>query len=143
MPYSVMLEWIITTIMAPLRGKKPFWFVFWVYAVLINGLLSLAQLAASFYIFPLPISLQSAFGNIWSGFGFVYDLWINIAMWQCAFNGTSKITAYITRFGVVLSIAYTLISLLLNPFSMDIIPLDANAQAESEQLMKIIDMLKH
>ena len=138
-----MLEWIITLIMAPLRGEEPFWLVFWVYVVLVGIVTSLLQIVVMFHPLPFPASWDNSLNHLGIGFGYVYDIWVDIALWQCAFNGTSKVTGYITRCGVVLGVLFSIISLFFSSVGTDFIPKDATTQAQTEQLTKILEMLKH
>jgi hypothetical protein len=138
-----MLHWIFTAIMSPLRGEETLFKVFWVYAVLVSILSLLAQIMLAFYPLPLPAMLDAASGSISTVVGYAYTLWLNAALWQCAFNTRSKLTAYLTRFGVVVSVIFVIISALFQQYGMDIIPTDASTQAQTEQLTRILELLKH
>ncbi len=138
-----MLEWIITVIMGPLRGEEPFWRMFWVYTVLVSAVTTFAQIILEFHPLPFPAGVSTALARFATGFGYAYDLWLNIGLWQCAFNGTSKLTGCITRFGVIIGLMFTVISLFFDSTGTDFIPKDLTTQAQTEQLTKILDMLKH
>jgi hypothetical protein len=86
--------------------------------------------------------LNTTFEAISKGAGYIYSFWVNVALWQCAFNTKSKITAYLTRFGVMIGVLFSCISLLFDQFGTSLIPTDASTQAETEALTRILELLR-
>lgn len=79
------------------RGEEKLWKIFWIFGVAFgfayNYLLSLFSGGAVFW------ALVALF--------IVYDIWLSVALWRCAFNSGLKIWGYIARIiAVILIIMY-------------------------------------
>ena len=130
-------------LIGPLKGEEELWVVFWIYAVLLSVLSMLGQ--AYFAFNPVTLTPFWDFSVHWIAltFGYVYTLWVNVALWQCAFNTVSKSTPYLIRFGVICTFAFTLVSLAFDIFgSGSILPTPDASDPDTESLRKILEILQ-
>ena len=73
-----------------LRGEEDLWKVFWLYGLMLGyGL----QFVVTEYVLPMGGNVTLA----GIGFEFLYQLWLFIALWRCAFNADWSIWGYILR----------------------------------------------
>lgn len=77
------------------KGEEKLWKVFWIYNILLGGVLSLAM-----EIFPVEIA--AVYFAIMS-IGIVWAIWVTVALWTCAFNSSWAGWGYLVRAMIVFS----------------------------------------
>jgi hypothetical protein len=80
----------------PLQGRTRLWKVVWLYGLALTVVYSLIGLA-------VPLG-NSAATWIYGAIGILITVYQLAALWQCAFNGPSRVVAVLVRVSVVLSL---------------------------------------
>jgi hypothetical protein len=132
-------------LIGPIKGDEQLWVVFWIYYAFI----SLLIMGLGFWMDWNHLVWPAAFivSPVMNTLSTLYDIWVNVALWQCAFNGPSRTTGHMIRLGVVLTFCYMLytgVSYLIapagkegeNPASTELLGQDA-----VEQMKQLNDLI--
>ena len=75
-----------------------------------------------------------------AGLSALYDIWVNVALWQCAFNGEKRFSGHVIRFFVVLTFAYMIWSWCQPEPATNAAP-EGNAIEQMQQMQQLLERL--
>ncbi len=111
------------------KGEEKLWEVFWIWNILVGGLLSFITLV-TLMVTVLPVAMMVSFNESFEGVTFpklllclpgiflfllsiVYDVWALVSLWRSAFNCSKKIFGYLARLWIVVVIYFGIIAPIL------------------------------
>ncbi len=108
----------LSNVVSALRGEEPLSTVFWKYYVLGIVLMLLLVVLIYFLEVFLVVLLPVVFSPvaIASCFYILYQVWVTISLWRCAFNVRNALWGYLCRAYVLCVVAYCIHALIQASF---------------------------
>lgn len=129
-------------IIGPLKGEEELWVVFWIHLMLVSMCVIIAKFTLALHPLGLPSTLETILTPIGVVADYIYTLWVNISLWQCAPNTESKSAPAMVRIGVVITLIFLIISLVMDIGGGSLLPQPDASDPETEQLRKILEILQ-